>query len=85
MMNWSAAAWVGAFVVGALFLYGLHRLGLHLEEGGRMYYWNKKPEGASGMWAPLREIVEPQVRHVIEAEDQHIHRLETPGEPDRDP
>jgi hypothetical protein len=37
------------------------------------------------MWMPLREIVEPQVRHVIEAEEQYTHRLdEASGEPDRD-
>jgi hypothetical protein len=86
-MNWPvAAAWVGATVVGALVLYGLHRLGLHLEERGLMYYWHKQPEtGAAGMWMPLREIVEPQVRHVIEAEEQYTHRLdEASGEPDRD-
>lgn len=50
-------------------LYGLHRLGLYLESRDLIYYWHKKPSGGSA-YNPLQELVQPQVRHVIEVGGQ---------------
>jgi hypothetical protein len=59
------------YVIAALAaLYGLHRLALHLEERGYLYYRHKKPEpGGHSTFLPLEEMIQPQVRNVIEAED----------------
>jgi hypothetical protein len=50
-------------------LYGLHRLGLYLESRDLIYYWHKKPSGGSA-YNPLQELVQPQIRHVIEVGEQ---------------
>jgi hypothetical protein len=50
-------------------LYGLHRLGLYLERRDLTYYWHKKPSGGSA-YNPLQELVQPQIRHVIEVGEQ---------------
>ena len=50
-------------------LYGLHRLGLYLERRDLIYYWHKKPSGGSA-YNPLQELVQPQIRHVIEVGEQ---------------
>ena len=50
-------------------IYGLHRLGLYLESRDIIYYWHKKPAGGSA-YNPLQELVQPQVRHVIEVAEQ---------------
>jgi len=52
-------------------LYGLHRLGLYLENRGLIYYWHKKPTGGSA-YNPLLELVQPQIRHVIEVSQQRL-------------
>ena len=67
MTLWTAAA--AALLTS---LYGLHRLALRLEARGHLYYWHKQPTtSASRMWTPLQEAVEPQIRHVVEAEEHH--------------
>jgi hypothetical protein len=50
-------------------LYALHRLGLYLENRGVIYYWHKKPSGGAA-YNPLQELVQPQIRHVIEVGEQ---------------
>ena len=50
-------------------LYGLHRLGLYLERRDLIYYWHNKPSGGSA-YNPLQELVQPQIRHVIEVSEQ---------------
>ena len=52
-------------------LYGLHRLGLYLESRDLIYYWHKKPSGGSA-YNPLQELVQPQIRHVIEVSEQRL-------------
>jgi hypothetical protein len=62
-------------------LYGLHRLGLYLESRDIIYYWHKKPSGGSA-YNPLQELVQPQVRHVIEvAEQRPVEGVIGGGEP----
>ena len=53
-------------------LYGLHRLALHLERQGYIYYLHEKPSGGGGgsMLGPLQELTQPQIKHVIEAKDE---------------
>ncbi|MGC1274214.1 MAG: hypothetical protein WBC44_10945, partial [Planctomycetaceae bacterium] len=72
-MNW---LWMVVAVVSlpaaVLCLYGLHRLCLRLEEQGRLYYWHQRSQtGASRMWTPLQEMIEPQTGHIVEAEEHH--------------
>ena len=71
-MQWiMIVGWAGAALIALLILYAIHRLALRLEERGLIYYWHKKPEtGSASAWMPLQELVEPQVRHVIELEDR---------------
>jgi hypothetical protein len=59
-----------AALVGALF--ALHQLGLYLERQGYIYYWHTKPSGGGGssVFAPLQELTQPQIKHVVEVNDQ---------------
>jgi hypothetical protein len=85
-MPWlTIATWtVGAALLLAL-LYALHRLGLWLETRGHIYYWHKKSTiSASRMWTPLQEAVEPQIKHVVEAEELHlVDEDDREGDPER--
>jgi hypothetical protein len=58
-------------LAGVPALYVLHRLGLYLESRGLIYYWHKKPSGGAAYNA-LQELVQPQVRHVIEVGEQRL-------------
>ena len=73
-----------ALIEAIALVYGAHRLGLYMENRGLIYYWHKKPQGgAARMWVPLQEAVEPQIRNVIEAEEQSHKRIEDEqGEPE---
>lgn len=53
-------------------LYGLHQWGLHLERQGYIYYWHTKPGGGGGssVFAPVQELTQPQIKHVIEVQDE---------------
>lgn len=85
-MSWLAyVAWCAAALAALVGLYGLHRLGLWLEERGYVYYWRKQGQmSASRMWTPLQEIVEPQVRHVVEAEEHHrVDDEDREGDPEQ--
>jgi hypothetical protein len=70
-------AWGLAIVAGPLALYGLHRLGLWLEERGYIYYWHKQPKGgAASCFVALQKAVEPQVQHVLQVEREKNPRGE---------
>jgi hypothetical protein len=75
--------WILGAVTLVAAVYGLHRLGLYLEARGLLYYWHKKPgSGGASAFTPLQEIVQPQIRHVIEVKDQkRVEREDDAGEP----
>jgi hypothetical protein len=63
--KWLGGGAIVLAVVAAL--YGLHRLGLWLEQRGWLYYRKKRPDGgAATCLVPLHQFVEPAVRHVVE-------------------
>jgi len=51
-------------------LYALHRWCLKLEEQGYLYYLHKKPSSGGSVLNPLQEIVQPQIRYVLEIHDE---------------
>ena len=55
--------------------FALHRLALHLEERGHLYYLHKKPRGSgAGCFVALQRAIEPQVQHVIHVtEESRLH------------
>jgi hypothetical protein len=68
---WIVMFWIGCVVGGALGLLALHRLALHLEERGHLYYVNKKPKSSAiGSFVALQRALEPQVQHVIQVKDE---------------
>jgi len=62
-------------------IYALHRLALHLERRGLMHYWHSKPSGGAG-YNPFQEMVQPQLRHVIQVEEQKVVGQRDEGPPD---
>jgi hypothetical protein len=66
-------------------IYGVHQLGLSLERQGYIYYWHTKPSGGgSSVFAPLQELTQPQIKHVVEVNDQTwIDDEEAAGDGDR--
>jgi hypothetical protein len=65
--TWTSLLWTVFIAGGLLALYGLHRLGLWMEERGYIYYVHKKPTGsAAGSFVALQKIIEPQAQHVIQ-------------------
>lgn len=76
---------LGLFAIVALpvAIYGLHRSLLHLERRGYIYYWHQQPQSGSG-YAPFHEMVQPQIRHVIEVSEQEASRAddESGSQPD---
>jgi hypothetical protein len=73
--TWTILFSIGCTVSTAAGLYTLHRLALHLEERGHLYYLNKKPKGgAIGSFVALQRALEPQIQHVIHVtEETHLH------------
>jgi hypothetical protein len=68
---WSALWWGLAVVGGGAALYGLHRLGLWLEQRGWLYYRHRKSGGsAAGCFIALQEFIEPPVRHVRQIKEE---------------
>jgi hypothetical protein len=79
-MSWSILGWSLAILAGPPALYGLHRLGLWLEDRGYIYYLYKKPKGSSAScFVALQKAIEPQVQHVLHVERKEGLRAETPG------
>ena len=68
MNGWTVILWTFLVVCAPLAFYGLHRLGLWMEEQGYIYYWHKKPKGGSGgSFVALQKIIEPRAEYVIQA------------------
>lgn len=68
---------LAAIAVCGLCIYGLHRLGLWLDDRGLLYYRKDKlREGAGGALFGLQEIIQPTVQHVIEAEDEQLQNVD---------
>ena len=79
--------WTLYLVVALAALYALHRLALHLESRGYLYYLHKKPSpGGHSAFLPMEEMIAPQVRHVIEAENLRPAKMgdERTGKEDRE-
>lgn len=63
--------WVLIAMAVAASLYALHRLAVYLEDWGFIYYRRKRPAGGgSPSYCPFQEMIQPQVRHVMEVEEQ---------------
>jgi hypothetical protein len=68
MELWRIVLWTVMVVCACFGFYGLHRLGLWMEDRGYIYYVRKKPTGSAiGSFVALQKIIEPQVQHVIQA------------------
>jgi hypothetical protein len=66
-----------------LFLYGLHRLFLWMEQRGWVYYWHRKSSGASigNALMQAQTFLQPDVQHVIdEMREDKVHE-EWSGDP----
>jgi hypothetical protein len=70
---------VGIFMLLALLaivaVVAMDRLGLWMERRGWIYWRKRKPSGGggggmSGLLTEFQQLVEPEVRHVIEAREQ---------------
>jgi hypothetical protein len=73
--GWTVLFWTLAVTGGLGALYGLHLLGLWMEERGYLYYLHKKPKGsAAGCFVALQKALEPNVQHVIQVSRvNHLH------------
>jgi hypothetical protein len=90
MNTWTVMLWTILVITSPLMLYGLHRLGLWLEEQGYIYYWHKKPKGsAGGSFVALQRMIEPRAEYVIQVtRTEHKVGEEKPsgqGDPDHRP
>ena len=90
MNTWTVLLWTILVIGGPLVLYGLHRLGLWMEEQGYIYYWHKKPKGsAAGSFVALQKMIEPRAEYVIQVtRADHKVGEEKPsgqGDPDHGP
>jgi hypothetical protein len=84
----AAMTWTLYLVAALAALYAMHRAALHLESRGYLYYLHKKPEpGGHSAFLPIEELIAPQVRHVIEAENLRPAKMgdERTGKEDREP
>lgn len=79
---YTAIWWIVGVVAVLAVIYGLHRLALVLEKRGLINYLNAKPQSGGGaMFSPFREMIQPQIRHVIEVQDERRYKREDAGEP----
>ena len=90
MNTWTVILWTILVISGPLVLYGLHRLGLWMEEQGYIYYWHKKPKGSpAGSFVALQKMIEPRAEYVIQfTHADHKVGEEKPsgqGDPDHGP
>ena len=78
--------WLIGLVAVVGVIYGLHRLALHLEKQGLIYYLKEKPQsGAGSVLMPFQELIQPEIRHVIEVQDERRYLREESGEPPSPP
>ena len=88
MTNWIMVGWVLVIALGLGTLYGLHRLGLWMEERGYIYYLHKKPKGGSaiGSLVAFQRAIDPRAEYVIQADrvNQEISEEGASGQGDRD-
>lgn len=73
MILWYLLLGVIGIALLVLLLWGLHHGALWLEERGLLFYRHRKPGGTSSGWLGIQEFVEPQVKHVVEAREEHEH------------
>lgn len=77
MHVWQVVLGILIAIGGLVALYGLHRLGLWMEQRGWIYYWHKQSEvGAASCFSELQRVIEPQSRHVIQIKDEKRHHSE---------
>ena len=69
--------WFFAALAVLAALYGLHRLMLVLERCDWRSSWRQS--SGSGGYNPLLEIYQPQVRHVVQVEEQRLGDEEDDG------
>ncbi len=88
MTTWMLVGWLLVAAVGLGALYGLHRLGLWMEERGYIYYLHKKPKGSSaiGSLVAFQRAIEPRAEYVIQAEqvNQEVNEEGASGQGDPD-
>jgi hypothetical protein len=67
METWTLLRWAVSIAAGVAVLYGLHRLGLWMEDRGLIYYLRKKPRGGGslGSFVALQKVIEPRAEHVL--------------------
>lgn len=73
MSHWELIRWSALFLGGVVALYGLHRLALHLEAQGHLYYLHRKPKGGSmlGGLVAFQKAIEPSTEHVLRVGHAH--------------
>jgi hypothetical protein len=68
--------WIFWLIAAPFVVYGVHRFLLRLEERGYVYYWNKQPKpGGGSSFLPLQEFIQPEMHHVIEAEEHVAEKI----------
>ena len=80
---------VGGLVIalGLGALYGLHRLGLWLEDRGYIYYLHKKPKSSPlGSLIAFQRAIEPGTQYIVQADkvNQEVGEEGASGEGDPD-
>ena len=83
MSFWDAVLWGLITVSGVAGLYGLHLLGLRLEQRGWLFYKHKKPSSSVvSCFVALQQALEPPTRHVLHVKEEKRHHgeQETAGE-----
>jgi hypothetical protein len=86
--TWMTVGWLLIIGLSLGALYGLHRLGLWMEERGYIYYLHKKPKGSSaiGSLVAFQRAIEPRAEYVIQADqvNQEICEVGASGQGDPD-
>jgi hypothetical protein len=75
---------VAVVAVGPV-VYALDRLGLWLEKRGLLYYRKRKPSsGAASCMVGMQQFIEPQVKHVLQIDEQKPAEEHNGAEPPSD-
>jgi hypothetical protein len=76
--------WTIGALAAAAGLFAIHRLFLHLEDKGHLYYLKKKPEGGGGAaFLTLQRMIEPQCEHVFVVTDRARMNADADGDPEK--